>query len=271
MKREVIVSSGDALKIISLEDGRERLRVLMDQAGALCASNTKVFSACGSAIWMIDRKTLALLGLAGGGRDVCSLLLSQDETRLYALCAEADSVLMLDAQTGDPMFLNRAGVNPREMTLDGEVLAIAGGESGMVLLFCAKSLRLLDSISMPGPVLSVQLGEGRIHTLCMTAALTSLLVTNEKDGTCCSLALSGMPGRLLLKNDGLLAATEGSLYLISRDGKRILQRICVPGRAAWLADAGKETLLLDEYAENLLSVSQSGIRKLSTQAKFAVL
>jgi len=260
MGREAIVSSGDALRIISLEDGHEALRMPFERADALCASESGVFCACRGVIWRLDRRTLAPSGLFGGGPGVSSLLLSQDGKRLYALCGEADSVLMLDAQTGEALLLNRSGVNPREMTLDGDVLAVAGGESGLLILLCAQTLRVLNALAMPGPVYSLALGNGKIHALCLSAALTSLLVTQGPSGDCCVLELAGMPGRLLLGQNRLLAATEGALYAISPDGKRIMGKACIPGRAVWLAGAGKETLMLDGYTDSLYIVKPNGLK-----------
>lgn len=79
------------------------------------------------------------------------MLISPDGERLMILCAEADSVLLLDAVCGAPMVLARAGVNPQHMSLDesGEVLAVAAGESGEVLLLSARSLALLRRLPMP--------------------------------------------------------------------------------------------------------------------------
>lgn len=269
MGREVIVSSGDALRVISTGDGCEMMRVPLERAGALCAAKENVFCACGDAVWKLHRKTLAPAGLYIGGPDMCSLLLSEDGARLYALSAEGDSVLMMDAQTGEPMILHAAGVNPREMMRDGDTLAVAGGESGMVFLFCAKTLQLLQAVSMPGPVYSVQIDRGQIYALCMTAALSSTLVTCGGSGVQYSLALAGMPGRLLIDKAYLLAATDGCLYMVSRDGGRILKKRAVPGRAVWLANAGEEILMLDGYAEKLYAVRRQGIRTICAQARFA--
>jgi len=272
MAREIVISSGDTLRMISLEqDERETQSVPLDRAGALCTSESHIICACDSVIWQFDRKRLMPTGLFGGGPGMCSLLLSQDGMHLFALCGEADSVLMISTQSGEPILLNKAGVNPREMALDGEILAIAGGESGLVLILCAHSLNLLDVISMPGPVYSVAIGKGTLHALCLTAELSSLLVTQKKGETRCMLALAGMPGRLLRRQNCLFAATDGAMYAVSPDGRRILRRINIPGRAVWMADAGDETLLLDGYTERLFAVKENNVRLLALHAAYAAL
>lgn len=75
-----------------------------------------------------------------------------DGERLYALCTEADSVLLLDAVSGAPLILNRAGLNPQNITLDetGDTLAAAAGESGDVLLLHARTLSLLARLPVAG-------------------------------------------------------------------------------------------------------------------------
>lgn len=104
----------------------------------LCAWGETVFCASGwgDVIWRLDAERMILTGLFAGGPGMRRLLLSPDGERLYALCTEADSVLLLDAVSGAPLILNRAGLNPQNITLDetGDTLAAAAGESGDVLL-----------------------------------------------------------------------------------------------------------------------------------------
>ena len=195
-----------------------------------------------------------------------SLLLSPDGGRLYALCAEADSVLMLRAQTGEPAFLNRAGVNPREMALDGDVLAIAGGESGEVYLLSSDTLRRLKALEMPGPVYSAALFRGIVYALCLSPSLSTLLIAQSSCGVRCMHELAGMPGSLLVQRDRLLAATDGALYAVSLDGRQILGKRCVPGRAVWLCSAGEDLLILDGYTERLFLLGKSGPKMICDHA-----
>jgi len=262
MEGEVFVSGGDALRVVSLDKAQEYKRVPLERSGALCAAGESVFCACGDAVWRLDRKSLTPQALFGAGPGVRELLPSPDGLRLYALCSEADSILMLDGRSGEPLLLQYAGVNPRQMALDGDVLAIAGGESGDVLLLCAQSLRMLCRLSMPGPVYSAVLCAGNVHALCLTPTLSSVLVTQERNGQRKALALSGMPGRLLVQSRGIWAATEGDLYLISQDGRCILEQLSIPGRASWLCGMQSGMLMLDAYSDSLFSLEPSGCRML---------
>ena len=188
-----------------------------------------------------------------------SLLLSPDGERLYVLSAEADSVLMLRARTGEPVYLNRAGVNPRELALDGDVLAIAGGESGAVFLLSSDTLRCLKVLEMPGPVYSAALFGGILYALCLSPSLSTLLIAQNRCGIRCMHELAGMPGSLLVRRNRLLAATDGMLYTVSLDGRVILGKQCIPGRAVWLCSAGEDLLMLDGYTERLFLLGKSGM------------
>jgi len=244
------------------------MHVPLEQAGALCASTSHVFCACGRMIWKLDRKTLTPTGLFCGGPDMCQLMLSPNGMCLYALCGEADSILQLNAGTGEALFLNRVGVNPRQMSLDRDLIAVAGGESGLVLILRARSLCIIDVLEMPGPVYGVAMEEGRVYALCLTAALSSVLVTRNPDGSWCRLCFEGMPGCLLLRRDRLLAATDGLLHMVSLDGKRIIGIKHLTGRMVWMAEAGEETLMLDGYTEKLFAAGTNGMRLIAPNAAF---
>lgn len=190
------------------------------------------------------------MGLFAGGPGMRALLSSPDGTRLYALCAEADSLLMLDGATGMPIALNRVGVSPGAMAMDetGEVLAVAGGECARTVLLCAHTLNVLTSLPVAGVAMGVAIGAGAVYTLCLTEALSSALTAYLPGGGRRELLLAGTPGMLCLQPEGLLAATEGRLYAIAADGSRVLSCRETPGRAGRLLCAQGERLLLDEWS-----------------------
>ena len=179
-----------------------------------------------------------------------ALLPSRDGARLYALCAEADSLLMLDGATGMPIALNRVGVSPGALAMDeaGEVIAVAGGECARTVLLCARTLNVLTSLPVAGVAMGVAIGAGAVYTLCLTEALSSALTAYLPNGMRSELELEGTPGTLCLRPEGLLAATEGRLYGISADGSRVLSCQETPGRAQRLLAAEGERLLLDEWS-----------------------
>lgn len=252
MRGRVIVSVDGGLRRMTLPGGAVGGLVRLAGAGPLCAHRDGVF--CASArervIWRLDARSLTPAGLFAGGPGMRALLSSPDGTRLYALCAEADSLLMLDATTGLPIALNRVGVNPGAMAMDeaGEVLAVAGGECARTVLLCARTLNVLSSLPVAGVAMSVAIGAGAVYTLCLTDTLSSALTAYLPDGTRGELLLAGTPGTLCLCPEGLLAATEGWLYAIAADGSRVLSRRQTPGRAERLLCTQGECLLLDEWS-----------------------
>mgnify|MGYP000954694195 CR=1 FL=1 len=164
MEKRIIVSGGDEVRVFA-PPGRGVLEhIRLEGAGTLCACGEHVFCASnwGDMVWRLDAQKLVPTGLFAGGPGMKRILPSPDGTRLLLLCAEADSVLLLDAGCGLPLVLARAGLNPQNIALDetGDVLAVAAGESGEVLLMSARSLTLLRRLSMPGMVFDVTLCGG---------------------------------------------------------------------------------------------------------------
>lgn len=256
MEREIFVSTGGGIGVFSLMG--ERLRaVALEGAGALCVSGGDVFCAGdeGRVIYRLDRAALMTQALFAGGPGICELLVSSDRTRLYALCADADSVLLLDARSGQPMIVCRVGCNPRRMALCGDALAVAGGESGCVHMLSAHTLREQERISMPGPVYSVAISRGVVHALCLTRALDSILVTVRPEGRE-EIALCGMPGSLLLGERGLLAAAQGWLYAVSQMG--VDSAWPMQGRACRLLGMSGRVFALDEFTGQLLAGGEAG-------------
>lgn len=269
MEREVFVSGGGTIRAIPIAAMLHERRISLECAGALCTSGGHVFCACGEDIFRLDAQTLLPQTILCGGPGMSNLLVSADGTRLYALCSDADSVLMIDLLHGEPALLQHAGVNPRRIRREGGRLTIAGGESGEVIVLCERTLRLLDRIMMPGPVYDAALHTGRVVALCLTASLNSMLVIVGCGGARSTLALSGMPGCLLMRRGCILAATERTLYSVSADGARILDARAAPGRASWMEEADGRLLLLDAYGEGLYSLENAGWRLLCREAAFA--
>lgn len=267
MERELFVSTGGGIRACALsgEGGRQ---AALEGAGALCAAKEHLLCACGCGreIFRLERRTLMPQAVYPGGPGVCELRLSQDGTHLFALCSDADSVMMLDARSGRPLVVSRVGCNPRQMALEGDTLAIAGGESGFVHLLSVQTLEAELCLSMPGPVYSTALGRGRVHALCLTPTLDSLLVTALPGGRRQMLALLGMPGCLLLQGEMLLAATQRRLYAVSADGGRILWQGTAPGRANRLLGEAGYLFICELLGERLFASKCPGGRWRMLQA-----
>ena len=257
MKEHIVVSGGDELRCFAppMRGGMRRIR--LEGAGALCAWGGAIFCASdwGNVIWRLNAERLIPMGLFAGGPGMRRLALSPDGERLYALCAEADSVLLLDAASGAPLIVNRAVLNPQNIALDemGDTLAVATGESGDALLLHARTLSLLARLPMPGMVYDVLLRNGAVYALCLNEAMASTLVTVPPCGIRQVLRLEGMPGMLTTHGGNILCATEGFLHTVAPDGTRILRTEKAAGRADRLLFSDGGLILYDSLTENMVT------------------
>ena len=272
MAQEIYVAHRGGIGVYSMEGEKLRAAAL-EEAGALCISGAHIFCAVeeGRAILRLNRHTLTPEAVFAGGPGVSQLMVSADGRLLYALCAEADSVLMLDAVSGMPMIVCRAGCNPQQMALRGDMLAIAGGESGCVHLLDAHMLEQRGCLSMPGPVYSVDMDEYAVYALCLTPSLDALLVTQAQERRV-QIAMEGMPGRVLRLEERLLVSVHRWLYDVSTDGGCILHACAAPGRAAALLSAEGKLFSVDALGECLLIRGRDGAwRLLCTGVKGAAI
>ena len=270
MGNRLLVSGGNALREYAAGSAALCRHTVLEGSGALCAQGNCIICACGQMIWRLDAQSLMPTALFAGGPGICSLALSQDGRMLYALCAEADSLLALCSRSGAPQIINRAGVNPRMMALDDGVIAVAGGESASALLFCAGTLDCIAQLPMPGSVQAVALHKGNVYALCCCGTQTAALVTVSKSGLRETLALCGAPGALLAGHGGVLAATHGRLYRISPEGGRILDCMRAPGRADALSLSGGCLWLVDPLDERLYRLTEGRWQLGAEDARFAV-
>lgn len=257
MEKKLIVSLHDGIAVISQQNGG-LCHAPFDGAGALCAGDAGVFCADnGGALWRLDPETLMPQTLGCGGPGICDLKLSACGTRLYALLGEADCVLMSDAYTGSPIALNRCGCNPRGMACSGDLLAVAGGESGCVHLFHPHTLEGIGAIRMPGPVCSVALYGNCICALCQTAQLDTLLAVWKERRLAVS-ALPGMPGCLFGGGERLYAAVQGMLYMYSITTGELIAKCLAPGRASRVMGDHTRLFLYDPLSECVFASVHSG-------------
>ncbi|MBR5301453.1 MAG: hypothetical protein IKU38_01290 [Clostridia bacterium] len=267
MEAKWILSLQDGIAALSPQ-GQLVLCAPLAGAGALCADKQNLFCADESgAIWRFDRRTMMPAALGCGGPGICSMCLSPCGARLYALLAEADSVLMSDAHSGKPLALNRCGCCPRMLGCCPDGLVAAGGESGCVYVYHARTLEVLDEIQMPGPVYSAVLCGGVLYALCLTAQLNTLLAV-KKDGSLHTLPLPGMPGCLAIAEDSVYAAVQGGIYIFSGSTRSPVCMLEAPGRASKLFVLSGRLVLYDPLSECVYAASLgSGWRRICSAVK----
>lgn len=250
MEQELYLSDGNHIYACSLS-GEVNRRTKLEGAGALYVAKEHLLCAGAWEIYRLDRRTLLPQALYSGGPGICDLCLSEDEKTLYALCGDADSVIMIDAQSGQTLLLNRVGCAPRQMVYLNHMLIVAGGESCCIHWISAQTLRTERIWFAPGAVCAVSASCGSVYALCLTKNLNSLLITLGPNGRQQSLQLAGMPGCLLLRKNMLLAATQQHLYAVSPDGTSLLWKRAMPGYAGKMLEASGTLFSCDLLSERL--------------------
>ena len=164
----IIVSGAGKLRVFLWPELSKSEETILAGSGALCAGRGSVFAASDeNAIYRLDRRTLLPQSVYAGGPGMRVLCLSADGRRLYALLSDADSVLMLGADTGAMLMLARVGVCPQSMRFDdtGQRLVIAGGKDGCAYLLCAQTLKLLGRYSADGHCADASARAGCVRAL----------------------------------------------------------------------------------------------------------
>lgn len=260
MAERLIVTGEDKVRALDSATLAETARISLTGSVAVCHAGRNLFvsSSWGDVIWRLDAVSLVPTALFAGGPGVSRLMLTP-EGRLLALCADADS-LMLMTQDGAPQVVNRAGVNPRSMALspDGRTALVSGGVSGEALIFDAANLSLLRAIPMPGLVHDAAYYGETICTLVMTETLDTLLCLVGACGHVRMLPLSGMPGAIAAGGGMLLCQAGGRLYRVSAEEGRVIRTWNAPGRAERMLQDGKKLLMLDSLTESLLVQDAGG-------------
>lgn len=253
----LIASTAEGLTVLEPGSGRIMGSMRLDGACAVCCGRRAVYCAADDgAIWRIDPDRLSPTAIFSGGPGITSLCVDAREERLYALCADADSLLMCCAQSGQPLLLNRAGLNPQSMIharAEG-LIVVAGGEDEHVLVFCDKTLQLADVLPVKGIACAASLRGNMIYALSMEEAQSCLLTAAERGGKIRRIRLPGLPGMLLAEEGGVIAAAGNRLYAIDPEGSAVTKDMRMPARTGkMISFSGREgsAAILDRAAQNL--------------------
>jgi len=182
-----------------------------------------------------------------------AMTFSPDGRYLYLLSGEADSILCCRGDTGDYLFLNRAGCYPRDARLNsrGSYLAVAAGAAGEVRLFSAPDLRVLERFPVPGVPRQAAFVPGGLAVLAAVEEgeiFTLLGGIGEKRRSFQEwVRLPGLPGGLCLWGDGDLAVSAGEWLLMCRlNPFRVSRRYHRGGLAHYLCAHKGEGLLVSD-------------------------
>jgi len=252
--RRLIISGGDGLCVLR-EGTQTAEHIHLPGAGALCACGGGLFvsSGCGDMIWRLDRNLMPA-ALFAGGPGMRQLMLSGDGERLFALCTDGNSILVLDSKSGAPLLLAGAGNRPHAMALRGNALAVAGGGEGL-LLFDAGSLSMIARLRTPWPAVSAALTERYACALCRDDMLNSILLCYERGIERGRLRLPGAPGTLFDLCGMLIVCTRGRLCVVSAERMQLMNMRRAPGLGARICFTDDGLLLADELSETVYALA----------------
>ena len=233
----------------------------MEACGLVCTGGGMIFAAEENerAIYRFD-ENLLLSGVYAGGPGMRSLCVTADGERLYVLLSDADSVLMLSAGDGLPMFLARAGVNPQSMHLDesGKCMVIAGGKDGSALMLCPHTLRQLHVVWEEGICVDALLCGDTLCMLLLDGTMNARLILRYGEARRRMFCLCGMPGSLYAAENELLVCAGEYVYVFDVQAMCMKGKLPAGGACGKLFAAEKQLLLLSPLQEKLYSFHGKG-------------
>lgn len=272
MAGKVLISGGERLGIVSLRQEKLVKETPLEGCSAVCLSGKMVFAAGENdrAVYRLDENLLPC-GVYAGGPGMGAVCISGDGQRLYVLLRDADSVMMLNASDGSPMFLARAGVSPMAMHLEenGRCLIVAGGKDGQAMLLCPHTLRSLHSVREEGICLDALLFGDTLCMMSMTEALHTQLTLRRMPGLRRTFLLPGMPGSLCAAGDELFVSTGDGLYVFDAGAMRLKRRMTSGGIYGKLLKADGRLLLISAVHEALFLADGCRMRLLCRNVRHA--
>ncbi|MDR0395910.1 MAG: hypothetical protein LBH66_01245 [Oscillospiraceae bacterium] len=184
------------------------------------------------------------------GADVERMFLSYDGTRLYALLSGADTVLMMDADSGEWLMSAPVGVSPRDMRMDrpGRRLAVAGGESGSVLVLDADTLETQAEYPVDGTAVGAFFAADGLVTLSESQDYEPYGVVGiipERGGYEPVWELPGMPSSFAMGMNGLLVGHMNTITLLNLQHRETRWRMIVQGLPDNITPIGRLACYMD--------------------------
>jgi DNA-binding beta-propeller fold protein YncE len=185
------------------------------------------------------------------GADVERMFLSYDGGRLYALLGGADTVLMMDADSGEWLMSAPVGVSPRDMRLDksGKRLAVAGGASGSVLVLDAENLETQAEYPVEGTAVGAFFAADGLVTLSESADYEPYGIVGiipERSGEYEAVwELPGMPSSFAMGMNGLLVGHMNTITLLNLQHRETRWRMIVQGLPDNITPIGRLACYMD--------------------------
>ncbi|MDR2657386.1 MAG: hypothetical protein LBB86_06140 [Oscillospiraceae bacterium] len=185
------------------------------------------------------------------GADVERMFLSYDETRLYALLSGADTVLMIDAETGEWLMSAPVGVSPRDMRMDrsGRRLVVAGGASGSVIVLDADTFETQAEYPVDGTAVGAFFAADGLVTLAESADYEPFsvvgIIPEHHGGYEPIWELPGMPSCMTMGMNGLLVGHLNTITLLNLQHRETRWRMIVQGLPDNITPIGRLACYMD--------------------------
>jgi hypothetical protein len=215
---------------------KERLK-FAGRLGFIYSKNNNVFINIDEDIIRLNPDTLASEESHIAGGDVERIVLSHDEKLLYVLLSGADTVLMMDAETGEWIASERVGSNPRDMRLDtdGKRLAIAGGDSDSVFVLNAETLEIQIEYPLSGNAVGCMFSGDTLLMLSESGdwdpePLSLISAAHEKTGEFENLfMLPNIPTCFAFGMNGMLVGHMNGITMVNLQHREVEWRINIAG------------------------------------------
>ncbi|GHU73962.1 hypothetical protein AGMMS49992_14120 [Clostridia bacterium] len=185
------------------------------------------------------------------GADIERMFVSYDGQKLYALLSGADTVLMLDANTGEWLMSAPVGVRPRDMRLDrsGRSLVVAGGGSGSVLVLDADTFETQAEYPVDGTAVGAFFAADGLVTLAESADYEPFSVVGIiplSHGNYEPIwELPGMPACFSMGMNGLLVGHLNTITLLNLQHRETRWRMIVQGLPDNITPIGRMACYMD--------------------------
>lgn len=204
----------------------------------------------GPAVHVVEPESLAHIASFATGPEIEALSLSGNNMYLYVLSGGADSLQMLLAGQGRLCNVVRVGMRPRGIAQgeNGGVLAVAGGDTGDILLIDSATLRIIRSLPAGGATAGVCFFAGQVMALCSAGEydMGTLVGSFGEDGKWTPwVALPGMPGSVAPCGGGLLVGHHMHLTMLDAPNGRIRWQTKIAGLPTEIVPVGRAACFID--------------------------
>lgn len=241
----------------------EEARTQLQGARAICYHDGTILCASGwgDTLWQLDARTLAPRRVTPLGPGVNRILCAQDGTTLYALCEDADSVISVSIKTGQPLFLARAGMQPRDMMLRENQLLVAGGAACEAQIFSTPTLELITRVPTQGMCVGAAFCGRHIGCFTMDEQAMGALWLHDENGRRREwMTVSALPGGLCSTSDGLWTLYWGGATLVNTGIERTFfmeglaeRAAAFPGGVIFCQPSTPQCLLLTAQGAQVLN------------------